>query len=605
MAIKIEVISDVSKVVSETGKLADKYDDVSDTLKDLAKDGEKAGDKIEKAFKDGIGDELEKGLEDGEKAAKSLADKTDAAFDSISDSARASGKDVEKSSREGFEGASEGAQTLADEADSNAKEVAASFDGSAESILDGFQGLAAEMFSGFGPAGMAAGVLVAAGIGLAVTKMQEGAEEATAMKEAAVSMVGAIADAGGDLKDMDLSGIISDWGREVIDDNWLTFWADESSTNFQDVAKKAKATGVDVKDAIRGMKGSVDESKGFLDGTAKEWERLGKVIEEGTTFGETGAASLDASAEAAKRQRKALGDLRDGAQENIDTTADAIEIYGIETDALGRTAEAADAAAEAVKKKADASDAAANAAMGVVGAENDWIVTLAQMNKDIESNGKTLDSNTEAGRANKESLVDLAGSANGYRDAAIAAGEGTEAVTGKVQASREAFLAAAEAAGYDAGEAEKLADKYGLIPGNVATLVEANGTEEAKAKIEGIPAAKDTTVTTTETGAAEASAKIDAVDGKDVTVETAEKGAAEAQSKIDAIKGKTVDIGIQAAGNDASNTQIVIDRIHGKTVDIGIQITNEQDILNRLARLTQPRSVDVTINQRFGTAATP
>lgn len=602
MAIKIDIVSDVSQVVADTGKLADRYDDVSDTLKDLAKAGDSAGDKIEDAFRDGVREvkKLDEAFKDGEDGARDLDRKADDAFDSISKNAKRSGDDIGKSQKDGFQEAGEGLDNFKEEANSTAKESAASFDGSADSILGSFQEIAANAFAGFGPAGAAAGLAMAAGIGIAVTAMQDTAEKATEAKQRSVDMIDAIAEAGGNLADMDLSEKIISWGREVMEDNWITFWADEASTKFQETAKDAKTFGVSSRDAIRAASGSAEESQQFLDKTADAWQKLTDKMEAGQDVSEAGLVTWSEEARAASEQRQALSDLRGQAEENIKTTGDALEIYELEAGALDATAEAAEAAADAIQDKADASNAAADAAMGVVGAENDWIETLKQMNEDIKTNGKNLDSNTQAGRDNKTSLVELADSANGYRDSMIAAGDGTAVVTEKVQAQRDAFIKAAEAAGYNGDEARALADSYGLIPGNVETLVQANGTEEATAKIEGIPEAKDATVTTTETGAAEAQAKIDAVDGKQAGIEVTDEGTADqVQGRIEGLKGKDVKIDVQDF-NTVRQTQDRIDGIRGRDVGITVRLTNEQDILNRLASLSAPRTAYLTIQERRG-----
>lgn len=603
---KIEIVSDVSKVVADTAKLADNYDDVSDALKDLARDGEKAGEKIEKAFKDGVGDRLEKSLEEAGDEAKKLERKADSAFDSISNDARKAGRDVGKSQKEGFKEAGEGLSEFKDEANSTAKESAASFDGSAESIADVFQEVAANAFAGFGPAGAAAGLAVAVGMGIAITAMQDTAEKATAMKQRAVDMIDGIKEAGGDLADMDLADKIIGWGREVIEDNWITFWADESSTNFQEIAKHAKTMGINVSDAIRAAAGSAEDSRKLLDATAQTYQDLNREIEKGTSANEDGMIVLDASAEAAKRKRDALDQLRGKAEENIKVTGDAVDIYNIETDALKGTEEAAKRAADAVKEKADASAEAAGAAMDLTTAETEYAEKLPQLNEDIKKNGKNLDINTAAGRANRDSLVDLAKTQTSLRDAAIGAGEGVEQVTARVQVSRDAFINAAIAAGHNEDSARALADSYGLIPGNVETLVKANGTEEVKAQIEGIPEAKDATVTTTETGAAEAGAKIDAAaTDKEATITTTDAGTADTtQARIEGIQGKDVKVDVQDF-NTVQQTQDRINGLQGKDVGVRLYISNEFEFAAQVGRLTAPKTQYVNLVPREGAPATP
>jgi hypothetical protein len=561
-------------VVRGAGDIADAFDEVSDALVDVAKASDKSAGKVEDSAKDAA-----KSLDKTGDAADDLERKMKDAFDGVSDAARKSGKDVGDSTKKGFKEAEGGLKDFREESNSTAKESAASFDGSAESILDSFQEVAANAFAGFGPAGAAAGLAVAVGMGIAISAMQDTAEKATEAKQKAVDMVDSIKEAGGDLANMDLADKIISWGREVIEDNWITFWADESSTNFQEIAKHAKTMGINVSDAIRGASGSAEDSRRILDATAQTYQDLNREIERGTSANEDGMIVLDESAAAAKRKRDALDQLRGKAEENIKVTGDAVDIYNIETDALKGTEEAAKRAADAVKEKADASSAAADAAIDLTDAENAYAETLPQLNEDIKANGKNLDVNTEAGRANRESLADLAETSNTLRDSAIGAGEGVANVTARVVAARESFINAAVAAGHNAESAAALADSYGLIPGNVETLVKANGTEEAKAAIEGIPEATDSTVTVTEQGAAETQAAIDAVKGKEETVKVLEEGAAAVQQTIDNLKGRDI--------------------------IVNLKVGNALEFSSQVASLTAPRNQFVNLVPREGQSVAP
>lgn len=587
MAIKIDFFADVAKFLRGTKDVAGALDDVAGSLGDLGQDAEdaadKAGDALGDGFKDGAKDadrsleRVEDSLQETGKKADKLEGDVSAAFRAMARDAQASGKKIGDSQRQAYDEAGEGLDDMKSEAAGTAKETAASFDGSFDSILGMAQETAANAFGGFGPAGAAAGLAAAAGIGIAVTAMQDTAEKATEAKQKSVDMIDAIKEAGGDLASMDLSEKIIAWGREVMEDNWITFWADEASTKFQETAKDAKDFGVAARDAIRAASGSQEDSQKFLDETADDWQRLTKVMEAGQDVSEAGLVTWSDEAKAASKQRQALSDLRGQAEENIKTATDAVEIYKLETDALDATKEAAEAAADAVQDKADATRDAANAAMEAQGSEISWIETLGQMTEDIKTNGKAIDNNTAAGRANNQSLIDLAGSANSYISSQVEAGAATDVVTAKSQALRDAFIVQAEAAGYPRAAAEALATSYGLVPGNVDTMVKAHGTEEAKAAIESVPAAKDTTVTVDAVGAGETQETIDGIDGTEVEAKVEQKGAAAAQQAIDNIKGKDV--------------------------PITVSISNLPFIQSQLERLTAPRSVWVTVNERQGVTA--
>jgi hypothetical protein len=349
-----------------------------------------------------------------------------------------------------------------------------------------FQETAANAFAGFGPAGAAAGLAVAAGIGIAVTQMQAGAEAANEMKTQAIDLAGQIVEAGGRIEDVDLGGIISAWGRTAIEDNWITPWANEASTKFQETAKDAKTAGVDIADAVKGSAGTAEDSQRLLDGTAQAWQDLSAKIAEGTTYGQAGEEQLDASAQAAKTQRDALSDLRGQAEANLKTTGDAIEIAKIETGVTGDGTAAIEAKVKALEDEARAKSDAAGSAMDAVTAEIAYNDSMAQGAKDIAANGEGLDLNTAKGKANQQTLVDMAGSANELRDAQIAAGDSTASITAKQESARAKFIEAATAAGYGAGEAQKLADRYGLVPKDVPTYVKAYNVEETKRSLEGL-----------------------------------------------------------------------------------------------------------------------
>ena len=459
MAINIDLVADVKGVIKGTDRISDALDDVADDLKDLGKDGEK------------------------------LEDKVSAAFKGMADDARKAGKTIGNEVKDGTDKAGDGLNNMKEESASTAKEAAASF-GSIEDGADALQEVLANAFVGFGPAGMAAGLVAAAGIGLAISAAQAAAETNTAVKQKAVDMIDAIAEAGGRIADVDFAERIKEQGREVLEDNWMTFWADESSTKFQEVAKDAEAFGVKAADAIRASFGDAADSRKFLEETADDWQVLSQRVEEGSRVNEDGALSFDAGATAAQKQKDALSDLRGQAEENIRVTENAIDIYNLETEATGENTaateaatEAAEAAADAIRDKATALEESASAAMGADQAELNWIATLQQSAKDIESNGKTIDMNTEAGRANRQTLLDMATSARTLIDAQIAQGSSTASVTKNTEAARESFITAATAAGYTKDQAKALADQYGLVPKNVDTMVKAHGIPEAEGAI--------------------------------------------------------------------------------------------------------------------------
>lgn len=567
MAIKIDFLADVAKFLRGTKDIAGALDDVADSLDDLGDQSDDAADKA--------GD----GLKDAGKEAKTFEGKVSDAMRAVARDSQQAGKQVGDSQRKGFKEAEGGLQDFKEEANSTAKESAASFDGSAESITDVFQEVAANAFGGFGPAGAAAGLAVAVGLGIAISAAQSLAEANNEAKQGSVDMLDALTEAGGRLEDMDLADKIRDWGRQIIEDNWLTFWADESSTKFQEVAKAAKAYGMDVGDAVRAAAGSSEDSQRLLDATAESYQQLNREIEAGTSYTNEGTMAFTEGAKAAQKKRDALDQLRGKAEENKKATADTIDIYGIEQEALKGTAGAAKEAADAIKAKADATADAANTAMDAQGAEIKWAETLKSSQADIKANGKGIDNYTAIGQANNKTLIEMAQSANNYVQRQAEAGMGADVLAGQTANLRQAFIDQAIAAGYSDTAAANLATTYGLVPANVTTTVQALGTEEAKAAVESIPEAKDTTVNVAASGLEQAQTGISGIEGTEVKAEVKEQGVADTQAQIDAIKGKDV--------------------------PITLSITNLGDIQAQLAQLTQPRTQFIDVVRREGQAVAP
>ena len=138
-----------------------------------------------------------------------------------------------------------------------------------------------------------------------------------------------------------------------------------------------------------------------------------------------------------------------------------------------------------------------------------------------------LDSNTEAGRSNREYLRGLAVDARDVTDAMRDNGASVDVLNAKMGEQRSAFIETANKFGVTGAAAEALADSYGLIPNYVSTTIVAPGakvsTDEAaalNAQLEALPeeVRPDIVVIANTYGAEAAQAAIDAVKSKTVTV---------------------------------------------------------------------------------------
>ncbi|HZL05405.1 MAG TPA: phage tail tape measure protein, partial [Coriobacteriia bacterium] len=117
----------------------------------------------------------------------------------------------------------------------------------------------------------------------------------------------------------------------------------------------------------------------------------------------------------------------------------------------------------------------------------------------LEKNGQTLDITTEAGRANQAALDDIAKSGWDVIASMQANGATQAELQAAMQVSRDAFVAMAIAEGMGADEANRLADKMGLIPAKVGVTVsvETSAAEARLAAFKRLLAIPDIVVTAT------------------------------------------------------------------------------------------------------------
>lgn len=281
--IEIPIISDVKGFLKGTQDVTSALDDVSDALDEVGREGQDAGEKAGEGLADGVKSNVEdieryigqkadeiarkfgQGLGQGrpfdelvreaeaatadvaaeadrmaervegsaEKMERSFRDALDAANQGAGGSSpfRKIGDDAD----EGFRRAGEGAEEFRDEANSTAREAAASFDGSAESIGDAFQEVAANAFAGFGPAGAAAGLAIALGMGAAFSAFQKSKEEAQAFREE-------VGEAVGELNSIKYDGVsaieaLRDRMRELVES------AEEGAVSLEDIKTLAEGIG--------------------------------------------------------------------------------------------------------------------------------------------------------------------------------------------------------------------------------------------------------------------------------------------------------------------------------------------------------------------------
>ncbi|WIF20477.1 tape measure protein [Arthrobacter phage Berka] len=502
MAVTVELVADVADVVRGAGDVSKKFEDVSDSLIDMAREAKDSSRKVEAALED-AGDSTRKiddGLKDSGAAAQAFEDKARKALKNMSAAAGNESGKVAKETKEGFDKGGESVETFKDEAKSNLSEVASSFSGDMDSAVDLIQGTLGGLVADLGPAGLVGGAVAALAIGLAKAAADGEAERINRIGEAAAGLAQEIQAVGGNVDEVDFSARMQEWGTAIQDTReWWELWQDSAKSGARLIEEQAKAAGLGFEDMFKGAAGSGDDAEAALKQIDTLLEDLNGQL---TTSTDEWGRSFTTGSPELEARIAALGKLKTRVQENADVNKEAERTAQLMKDADIDTAESAAALEDATRKandellkKAGLMDDNAQAAIGADEAELAWGETLKTTKADIEANGKSTDLNTEAGKANRQTLLDMASGALELEAAHIRAGGSTADVTGKTNAARTAFENAAVAAGYTRDEARDLATKYGLIPANVDTKVKAHNVQQTKNEIDGVASPRTVPVT--------------------------------------------------------------------------------------------------------------
>lgn len=291
-------------------------ENVEDALKDISRGGDRAGDDLAKAFTG------------AQRDTREMSKEYERLADTIKTESRGAGRSIGDDIKKGSHEASEGLDEIKESGRSNAIEVAASFDGSATSIADGFQGLAAEVFAGFGPAGVVAGVAVAAGIGLISTAFGQAGEDADALAERTQA-------AYDDMKESGLNYLSETRIGEGIDE--ITQNADKLNQAYKDAAE----SGAVISTVLRAQAGDYDAISLVQSLASAKQTELTKKQEDYIKVNGDSSAGIDA-------QVGALDDLKGRFQGVAGTTDTAVGRINLFRDAMSQSGPVTDAAASKV-----------------------------------------------------------------------------------------------------------------------------------------------------------------------------------------------------------------------------------------------------------------
>jgi TP901 family phage tail tape measure protein len=256
-----------------------------------------------------------------------------------------------------------------------------------------------------------------------------------------------------------------DQATGAITDNTRAYVANELAQNG--LAQKAKDFGLNlaqVTDAALGNKDALAAVIEELDKVAEANEIVNSGTKTGVTrYNEQGEAAR-ALQEEIRKQSGALSEAQhqqelaaEGAKEN-----DSAQVS---------LAEATEVANKAFKEEKasledviDAMHVASGAALELSGAQIGVQAAIDDAAKAAAENGKTLNINTEAGRANRSALDDLAKAANNQTDAMLKAGKSDLQAAEAAKASQKSFVEQAVKMGLSKKQAEALAQSLIDIP---------------------------------------------------------------------------------------------------------------------------------------------
>jgi hypothetical protein len=467
VAIKIPLVADVDKAIRGVEDVADAFDKVQDALEDVTKDAKKTEDALED-----VGDGGKKAGEASDDMAKKFRDD----FDKIRTDSKSAGDGIGRNVKDGTGKAGEGMDELKDEAGSTAREVGASFDGSASSIAEGFQEVAANAFAGFGPAGAAAGLAAAAGIGIAIAKLTEYAEKINEAKTAGASWAAEFNTGDMEARIDAIRSAWADLGAQITDSReWYEITQDAAISALDNIAAAARGNVAGVEEFLNAFNNTdpADRLAGFQDAL----ETVNGQIDE---LGPAWKASLGgpAAEEAYIARKKTLTDFRDRIKDQLAVQQTANELEEASADAIKGTAAEIDHKNQLIEESNDLLEENVDANRSVISAEFDLADAQKELNKAIEDGAKK-------GRSGKEALFEYSDSILSMADAAAEASGDQADYNEEISAGRRKFLDAAAAMGYTKDEANRLARQMGLIPRKVEITATDNETaDKTRRKVE-------------------------------------------------------------------------------------------------------------------------
>lgn len=171
------------------------------------------------------------------------------------------------------------------------------------------------------------------------------------------------------------------------------------------------------------------------------------------------------------------GKAKDTTQALADATAGSITENDAYTTSINNAAKGTDAAGSALSRYTDALNKLSNPSKDLAQAEDDLKDSLAGLAPTVAQNGKTLDDNTVAGRANEKALRGIIDAYTTTAQKQLAAGESTDQVNSSLNDNEGKLKAAAVAAGLNSDAVQKIIDTEGKIQPLVTTQISVDTTD--------------------------------------------------------------------------------------------------------------------------------
>lgn len=444
MSIDIKFTADTSKMIRETRNMSEALEDVATDLDGLGKD------------------------------AKSLDGEVSDAFKSMSADAKKAGKSIGDEVKDGTRKAADGMEDLKSESASTARESAASF-GSIEDAADALQEVVANAFGGFGPAGMAAGIAAAAGIGLAISAMTENAERINENKEKMLDLAQTIRDNGGVLTEADYIRNMEEYGYAIQDTKeWFEIFQADAISGFERIKKIAHDTGLTTQDVFKGGFGDLPEARRQLQIVQDELKTLREKKD--AIFQTEGAMIDPVDANTLDSLEKAEQLILD----NISAQEGAAEVERIRKQAIEGTTAAQEEQNKAVEKQIDLMNDVAGKIEGAVTSELDLLDAIAGTTEEMKTNNSTWRDGSQAARDLERDILGNVSALSDWGQKQVDAGQDVDVVNGKVMAYRDTLIDQATKFFGSRDAAAAYIDQILKTPKKIDTDVNLNGIPDAE-----------------------------------------------------------------------------------------------------------------------------